>query len=57
MHNHPKLTHVPRVIHDILDIVGRPQGSYWVRYRLNKKIDDSDHGNPPKTYPNTQGHP
>ena len=28
MPNHPKLTQVPRVIHDILDIVGRPQGSY-----------------------------
>ena len=25
---HPKLTQVPRVIHDIFDVVGRPQGSY-----------------------------
>ena len=25
---HPKLTEVPRVIHDISDVVGRPQGSY-----------------------------
>ena len=28
MPTHPKLTQVPRVIHDILDVVGRPQGSY-----------------------------
>ena len=28
MATHPKLTQVPRVIHDILDVVGRPQGSY-----------------------------
>ena len=25
---HQKLTQVPRVIHDIFDVVGRPQGSY-----------------------------
>ena len=25
---HPKLTQVPRVIRDILDVVDRPQGSY-----------------------------
>ena len=25
---HPKLTQVPRVIHDICDVVGRPQGLY-----------------------------
>ena len=30
--NHPKLTPVPRVIHDILDVVGRPQGSYAERF-------------------------
>ena len=29
---HPKLTQVPRVIHDILDVVGRPQGSYAESY-------------------------
>ena len=28
MPTHPKLTQVPRVIHDILDVLGRPQGSY-----------------------------
>ena len=28
MPTHPKLTQVPRVIHDVLDVVGRPQGSY-----------------------------
>ena len=28
MATHPKLTQVPSVIHDILDDVGRPQGSY-----------------------------
>ena len=28
MPTHPKLTQVPRVIHDILDVVGGPQGSY-----------------------------
>ena len=28
MPTHPKLTQVPRVIHDILDVVSRPQGSY-----------------------------
>ena len=28
MPTHPKLTQVPRVIHDTLDVVGRPQGSY-----------------------------
>ena len=26
--NHRKLTQVPRVNHDILDVLGRPQGSY-----------------------------
>ena len=25
---HPKLTQLPRVIHDVLDVLGRPQGSY-----------------------------
>ena len=25
---HPKLTQLPRVIHDIFDVVGKPQGSY-----------------------------
>ena len=28
MPTHQKLTQVPRVIHDILDVVGRPEGSY-----------------------------
>ena len=28
MPTQPKLTQVPRVIHDIVDLVGRPQGSY-----------------------------
>ena len=28
MPTHPKLTQVPIAINDILDIVGRPQGSY-----------------------------
>ena len=28
MPTHPKLTLVPRVINDVLDVVGRPQGSY-----------------------------
>ena len=28
MPTHPKLTQVPRVIHDVLDVLGRPQGSY-----------------------------
>ena len=28
MPTHPKLTQVPRVIHDILDVLCRPQGSY-----------------------------
>ena len=28
MATHQKLTQVPRVIHNILDVVGRPQGSY-----------------------------
>ena len=28
MPTHPKLTQVPRVILDILDLVGRPQGSF-----------------------------
>ena len=28
MPSQTKLTHVPRVINDILDVVGRPQGSY-----------------------------
>ena len=28
MPTHPKLTQVPRVINDILVLVGRPQGSY-----------------------------
>ena len=28
MPTHPKLTQVPWVIHDILELVGRPQGSY-----------------------------
>ena len=28
MPTHPKLTQVPRVIHDLLDVVGRTQGSY-----------------------------
>ena len=28
MPTNPKLTQLPRVIHDILDVVGRPQGSY-----------------------------
>ena len=29
MPTHPKLTQVPRVIHDILDVVSRPKGSYY----------------------------
>ena len=28
MPTHPKLTQVPRVIHDVFDVLGRPQGSY-----------------------------
>ena len=28
MPTHPKLTQVPRVIHDVLDVLGRPQESY-----------------------------
>ena len=28
MPTHPKLTQVPRVIHDVIDVVGRSQGSY-----------------------------
>ena len=28
MPTHPKLTQVPKVIHDVLDVLGRPQGSY-----------------------------
>ena len=28
MPTHPKLTQVPRVIHDVLNVVGRTQGSY-----------------------------
>ena len=28
MPTHPKLTQVPRVINDVLDVLGRPQGSY-----------------------------
>ena len=28
MPTHPKLTHVPRVIHDVLNVLGRPQGLY-----------------------------
>ena len=28
MSTHPKLTHVPRVILDLLDVLSRPQGSY-----------------------------
>ena len=32
MPTHPKLTRVPKVIHDIPDVVGRPQGSYAERF-------------------------
>ena len=32
MPTHLKLTQVPRVIHDVLDVVGRPQGSYAERF-------------------------
>ena len=28
MPTHPKLTQVPGVIHDVLDVLGRPQGLY-----------------------------
>ena len=28
MATHPKLTQATRVIHDVLDVVGRPKGSY-----------------------------
>ena len=28
MPTHPKLTQVPRVIHDVLDVLGRPQELY-----------------------------
>ena len=28
MPTHPKLTQVPKVIHDVLDVLCRPQGSY-----------------------------
>ena len=48
MPNHQKSTKVPRVILDVLDVMGRPQGSYakvsckyisyWLRYLLNKVI-------------------
>ena len=48
MPTHPTLTQVPRVIHDVPDVLGRPQGSYpevlcqylyyWLRNRLNKEI-------------------
>ena len=47
MPNHQKSTKVPRVILDVLDVMGRPQGSYakvsckyisyWLRYLLNKE--------------------
>ena len=32
MPTHPKLTQVPRVIHDVLDVLDRPQGSYHERF-------------------------
>ena len=32
MPTHPKLIQVSRVIHDILDVMGRPQGSYAERF-------------------------
>ena len=32
MPTHPKLTQVPRVIYDVVDVVGRPQGSYAERF-------------------------
>ena len=45
--NHQKPTKVPRVILHVLDVMGRPQGSYakvsckyisyWLRYLLNKE--------------------
>ena len=68
MATHPKLTQVPRVIHDVLDVVDRPQQSYaenFVSISISmaeiqdkqRKETYSDHANPPKTYPSTQGHP
>ena len=41
MPTHPKLTQVPRVIHDVLDVMGRPSNaSLW------SKINSSNLGHP-----------
>ena len=47
MATHPKRTQIPKVIHDVFDVVSRPQDHilkvlcqylyYWLRYRLNKE--------------------
>ena len=68
MPTHPKLTQVPRVINDILDEVGKPQGSYAESLASislllaeieakQRKWTYSDPAHPHKTYPSTQGHP
>ena len=65
---HPKLTQVPRVINDVLDVVIRPQGSYpesFVSISLlladiktkQRKQTYNDFSHPLKTYPSTLGHP
>ena len=41
MPTHPKITKVPRVIHDVLDVMGRPsKASLW------SKINSSNLGHP-----------
>ena len=69
MPTHPKLTQVPMVIYDVLDVVGRLHESYAesfvLIYILFAEIEAkqknrptySDHAHPPITYPSTQGHP